>query len=101
MKTHLTIKYIKISSYIKLCVLAALSIGIVDGIIRFLFSVAVGSVESAEAQIVNLNLTGMPAGLLMALAVPMMYAFSALMFSLISYFPFIYLTAEDSHLYRW
>ncbi|MFP3388472.1 hypothetical protein [Brevibacillus sp. SIMBA_040] len=90
MNTCLTIKYIKISSYIKLCLLAVLSIGILDGIIRFLFSLAVGSIESAEAQIVNVNMTGTPAGLLMALAVPLMYAFFALMFSLISYFPFMF-----------
>lgn len=90
MNVRLTIKSIKISSYIKLCVLAALSIGILDGVIRFLFSLVLGSVESATAQIVKVTLTGVPAGLLMILAVPLMYAFCALLFSLVSYFPFMF-----------
>jgi len=91
MNTRIIIKSIKISSYIRLCVWAALSVGILYGLISFLFSMISGSPGGAEVQIVSMTITGVPAKLLVLLAVPLIYAFCGLIFSLISYYPFMFI----------
>jgi len=89
MNTRITIKSIKISSYIRLCVWAALSVGIVYGLISFVFSLISGSSGGTEVKIVSMTITGVPAKLLLLLVVPLTHAFWGLIFSLISYYPFM------------
>ncbi|GED69727.1 hypothetical protein BRE01_34290 [Brevibacillus reuszeri] len=91
MITQITIRWIKISSYIKLCVWAALSIGILYGLVSFLFNLIAGSSGSAEVQIVSMTVTGVLAKVLILLAVPLTYAGFGLIFSLISYYPFMFI----------
>lgn len=91
MNTRITIKSIKISSYIRLCVWAALSVGILYGLISFVFSLISGSSEIGDVKIVSMTITGVSTKLLVLLAVPLMYAFCGLIFSLISYYPFMFI----------
>ncbi|GED61459.1 hypothetical protein ABER61_28060 [Brevibacillus formosus] len=88
--TRVKVKYIKISSYLKLCVGAGVSIGGLDGVIRFLLLLVMGQFSASEALIFSLQVKGWTAGILHVLSVPLLYGLGALLFGFVSYFPFMY-----------
>ncbi|TKI56738.1 hypothetical protein E8L90_15390 [Brevibacillus antibioticus] len=88
--TRVKVKYIKISSYLKLCVGAGVSIGLLDGAFRFLVLLVMGQVSASEALLFSMQVKGWVAGILHVLSVPLLYGLGAILFGLISYFPFMY-----------
>ncbi|MFI8715924.1 hypothetical protein [Brevibacillus brevis] len=88
--TRVKVKYLKISSYLKLCVGAGVSIGILDGAFRFLLLLVMGQLSTSEALLFSMQVKGWVAGILQLLSVPLLYGLGAVLFSLVSYFPFMY-----------
>ncbi|QDS35456.1 hypothetical protein [Brevibacillus brevis] len=88
--TRVKVKYIKISSYLKLCVGAGVSIGVLDGAFRFLFFLVMGQLSAAEAMLFSMQVKGWIAGILHLLSVPLLYGLGAVLFGFVSYFPFMY-----------
>ncbi|RNB88279.1 hypothetical protein EDM59_03880 [Brevibacillus nitrificans] len=85
---RVTLKSLKISSYIKLCVVAGLAIGLLVAIFQFV--IALLNV-TATANIGSIVLTGLPAALMILIITPFLTSFYALFFSLISYPPLLFL----------
>ncbi|WP_429844499.1 hypothetical protein [Brevibacillus sp. FIR094] len=88
--TSVKVTYIKISSYLKLCVGAGVSIGVLDAAYRFLFFLVIGQLGAAEAILFSMQVKGWGAGILHLLSVPLLYGLSAVLFGLVSYYPFMY-----------
>ncbi|RNB56882.1 hypothetical protein EDM57_11195 [Brevibacillus gelatini] len=87
MYTSLTVKYLKISSYIKLCVGAGFSLGLLIGLFQLVVLLLMRAVDhtgTAEA-------TSILGSLLRLVGTVSAYTLGALFFSLISYFPFMFL----------
>ncbi|MBY0085623.1 hypothetical protein HP567_010285 [Brevibacillus sp. M2.1A] len=88
--TRVKVINIKISSYIKLCAGAGVSIGVLDGAFRFLFLLVMGQFGASEALIFSMQVKGWTAGILHVLSVPLLYGLGAVLFGFVSYFPFMY-----------
>lgn len=76
--------YLKISSYMKLCVAAGVSLGLLVGVLKFF--IAILNLTS-PVQIGSIVTAGFLAGLFTLIATPIMFGFSAVLFSLVSYYP--------------
>ncbi|MFS0558694.1 hypothetical protein [Brevibacillus sp. 179-C9.3 HS] len=90
MLTSVKVRYLKISSYLKLCVGAGVSIGILEGAFRFLLLLLTGGLSRSEATIISMTVNGWMAGILLVCSVPLLYGLGAVLFGFVSYFPFMY-----------
>ncbi|WP_236841270.1 hypothetical protein [Brevibacillus formosus] len=77
--TRVKVKYIKISSYLKLCVGAGFSIGLLDGAFRLLLLLVMGQFSASEAVLFSIQVKGWTAGILHVLSVPLLYGLGALL----------------------
>ncbi|MED4569478.1 hypothetical protein [Brevibacillus agri] len=87
MYTSLTVKYLKISSYLKLCVGAGFSLGLLVGLFQLVVLLLMRVVDHTSTAAA----TSIPDSLLALAGTILAYTFGALNFSLISYFPFMFL----------
>ncbi|UIO43901.1 hypothetical protein LOY85_07025 [Brevibacillus brevis] len=88
------VKYLKISSYLKLCVGAGVSIGILDGAFRFLLLLVMGQLSTSEALLFSMQVKGWVAGILQLLSVPLLYGVGAVLFGCVSYLFMYYLKCK-------
>lgn len=87
---RLSLKYIKISSYLKLCVTAGLAFGLLMGVFQFVMTLLNWSAQTTQASFGSFTFTGIPAAILILIFIPLMYGFFGVLFSLFSYFPLMF-----------
>ncbi|MDH6348380.1 hypothetical protein M2298_000312 [Brevibacillus sp. 1238] len=87
MYTVWKVKYLKISSYLKLCVGAGFSLGLLIGLVQLLFLFLMRATEGHSGA--SGMWDSLLAGLANAAGTVIVYTFGAAVISLISYFPFM------------
>ncbi|KQL50060.1 hypothetical protein AN963_00975 [Brevibacillus choshinensis] len=75
----------------KLCVTAGIAFGLLMGVFQFAMTLLNWTAQATQASFGSISLTGIPAAILILIFIPLRYGFFGVIFSMISYFPMMFL----------